>query len=123
MITPFDSLVDAIVHHSGYRTPGGALHQARNPGGLKAFSPKAPKDAEGNRVFTSDVDGLQALKFDVRVKLSGRSAARCKTLTDVVRAYGQPETAARAWVLFIRRSLDDQTVSISTPLEFFKEQK
>lgn len=121
MIAPFDALVDAIIHHSGYRTPGSALHTARNLGGLKAYSPKAPKDAEGNRVFASDVDGLQALKFDVRLKLSGRSKAHCRTLTELVAAYGQPPTAARAWVLFMRRALNDQSVSIETPLDFYKE--
>lgn len=120
-MTPFDALVDAIIHHSGYRTPGGALHLARNPGGLKAYSIKQARDEEGNRVFSSDVDGIQALKFDVRLKLSGKSKARCKSLADLVAAYGQPETAARAWVLFIRRALNDQTVATSTPLEFYKE--
>lgn len=121
MIAPFDALVDAIIHHSGYRTPGSALHIARNPGGLKAYSVKQARDAEGNRVFTSDIDGIQALKFDLRLKLSGKSKARCKSFSDLVSAYSQPDTAARAWVLFIRRALNDQTISVSTPLEFYKE--
>lgn len=123
MLTPFDSLIDAIVQYSGYRSPSSAVYKARNPGGLKAYGPTAPRDAEGNRIFKSEIDGLQALKFDVRLKVNGKSKRKCDDLNALAAAYDQPVTAARAWALFIRQALGDNAVTPKTPLTYFMEQK
>lgn len=123
MLTPFDALVDAIINYSGYTLPGSPVYKARNPGALKAFSPAAPRDEHGNRVFKSDIDGLQALKFDVRHKLSGKSKRKCSTLDELAAAYDLRPGQARAWAGFIRKALNDETITPKTPLAFFQEQK
>jgi hypothetical protein len=123
MLTPFDTLVDAIVNYSGYTLPGSAPYKARNPGALKAFSPTAPRDDHGNRVFKSDIDGLQALKFDVRHKLSGKSKRKCSTLDELALAYDLKPGTARAWAGFIRKAIGDESVTPKTTLAYFQEQK
>jgi hypothetical protein len=129
MLTPFDTLVDAIVNYSGYRLPGSAPYKARNPGALKAFSPTAPRDELGLRIFKSDIDGLQALKFDVRHKLSGKSKIKCSTLGELADAYKCGPGQARAWAGFIRQALEtkhgdhDTIITPKTPLAYFQEQK
>lgn len=123
MLKPFDTLIDAIVHYSGYRVPGSAVYKARNPGALKAFSPAAPRDERGNRVFKTEIDGLQALKFDVRLKISGKAKAKCANLNELAAAYGQPATQAKAWAGFIRQALDDDSINGKTPLTVFMETK
>jgi hypothetical protein len=117
MLTPFDALVDAVVQYSGYRVPGSAIHKARNPGGLKAHGVKA-RDTENYRVFKSDIDGLQALKFDVRLKLTGGARVKCTTLAELAEAYHAP---VKSWVAFLKQALEDQTISAKTPLTNFLE--
>lgn len=121
MLTPFDALIDAIVHYSGYRIPSSAVYRARNPGALKAFSPVANRDSDGNRVFKSEIDGLQALKFDVRLKISGKAKAQCATLNELAAAFGQPATQAKAWAGFIRQALGDDSINGKTALSFFTD--
>lgn len=122
MMTPFDALIDAIVHYSGYRVPGSVVHKARNPGALKSFSPTKPS-SDGIRVFKTEIDGLQALKFDVKLKISGKARAKCETLNDLAAAYGQPPTQAKAWAGFIRQTLGNDTINGKTPTSFFVEMK
>lgn len=117
MFTPFDALVDAIVNSSGYRVPGSAIHKARNPGGLKAYGVKT-RDTSNYRVFKSDIDGLQALKFDVQLKITGKSRVKCDTLADLAVAYHAP---IKSWVGFLKQALDDQTLSAKSPLTLFSE--
>ena len=117
MLTPFDALVDAIVNSSGYRIPGSAIHKARNPGGLKAYGVKS-RDADNYRVFKSDIDGLQALKFDVQLKIAGKSRVACVTLADLAAAYHAP---VKSWVAFLKAALEDNTLSAKTPLTNFLE--
>lgn len=117
MFTPFDALVDAIVNSSGYRVPGSPTHKARNPGGLKAFGVKT-RDVDNYRVFKSDIDGLQALKFDVQLKITGKSRVKCETLADLAVAYNAP---IKSWVAFLKQALGDQTLSAKSPLTIFTE--
>lgn len=115
-------LAEAIAHYSGYQ-PGSPLFAARNPGGLKAYSPKHQKDEHGNRVFNSLLDGLQALIYDVELKVAGKSSARLtpqSTLADLAAAYGQPATAGDAWAKFLRKACGDSGLNRRTPLSFFE---
>lgn len=111
------------MHYSGYQ-PGSALWTARNPGALKAYSPKHEKDEHGNRVFSSILDGLQALVFDLKLKLAGNSKARLRptnTLGDLAVTYGQSSVAADAWAKFLRKALDHTELNRKTPLSYFTE--
>lgn len=117
-----EAFAEAIAETSGYRNPEGDLYAARNPGGLPAVSSSHLKDVNGNRVFNSVLDGIQALIFDIEVKMSGKSKARLQptnTLADFAVAFGQPATAAQPWAKFVRRALRDGSVTHKTTLSHF----
>jgi hypothetical protein len=117
-----EALAEAIASVSGY-APGSALYKARNPGGLKAFG-KAPADENGFRIFNSIVDGWQALIFDTALKLSGASRAMLQpgnTLQDFALSHKQPITAADAYAKFLRRALNDDSITKKTELMYFLE--
>lgn len=119
-----EALADAIVSLSGYRNPESSVYQARNPGALKAFSPKHPRTIEGLRIFNSHLDGYQALLYDLEIKCSGQSHTRLKgasTLRDLVLARGEPETTAQYIVKYLRRALNDREINVTTPLSTFLE--
>lgn len=120
-----EALVDALVHHSGFRDPKSLVYQARNPGGLKAFQPDQPQDGERNRVFASEIDGLQAGLFDMALKITGQSAAKLQpdaNITDLVISYGMPDVTAKFWAKFLQSALQ-QDVSARTSLDFFLKDK
>jgi hypothetical protein len=115
-------LADAITEYSGYLDPSSPLYVARNPGGLKATSPRHTHDAEGNRVFSSVLDGMQALLHDLAIKLSGRSWAKLKpsdTLVELAAACGQSPSVAAAWCNWLRKCPNMGDVSPKTELIFF----
>lgn len=119
-----EALAEAIIHYSGYRDPGSPLYAARNPGGLKAFSPNHLRDEHGNRVFASVMDGLQALFFDTALKLSGESRAHLRpdnNLTDFAAACGKQPTEAVVWSSFLRKAFKDERINQKTPIQFFLE--
>lgn len=119
-----EGLAEAIIAYSGYAEPGSSLHDARNPGGLKALGLVQARDDKGNRVFRSVLDGLQALVFDVNLKLSGSSRAKLQpssTLTDLAGAYNLPSTTAQAWARFLRKALHTDSLTANTPLSYFQE--
>jgi hypothetical protein len=124
-VNKFDALVDAIVHYSGYQQPGSPLYLARNPGGLKAFSPKHIKDEQGNRVFSSVLDGFQALIYDLETKLTGKSRAHLEsdnTLVHLALSYNLKPTSAQAWARFLRQATKDESISAHTRLDYFTEE-
>ena len=117
-----EALAEAIAQTSGYLIPDHPLHAARNPGGLPAVFAAHKRNEQGQRVFRSVLDGMQALMFDITAKLEGKSRAKLaasSTLTDFAVAFGQPATAAQAWVKFMRRALADETLSHKTTIEYF----
>jgi hypothetical protein len=112
-----EALAEAIVNVSGYREPGSALYDARNPGGLKDMVTGQP------RVFRSVIDGMQALFYDVELKCSGRSRAHLlptDTLVHLANSYNLPITTATAWSHYLRRALHEDTIRATTPLSFFQ---
>jgi hypothetical protein len=120
-----EALCEAVVSYSGYREPGSPVYQARNPGNLRAFKPEQTQDAEGRRVYSSVIDGMQSLLWDMQLKLSGQSVARLtpeSTLTDLVKAYQLPELTAQAWARFLRSALQTQEINSKTSISFFTKE-
>lgn len=119
-----EALAEAVASVSGYHVPGSVLYTARNPGGLKAYGKAA--DAQGNRVFNSVIDGLQALLFDTQLKLQGMSR-HClqpsNTLQDFAVSHGQPLTASVAYAKFLRKALLDETIHAKTELLYFLDEE
>ena len=121
--TKLEALAEAIAQYSGYE-PGSDLWMARNPGGLKSYSPKHEKDTHGNRVFASVLDGMQALVFDVKLKLTGKSKAQLKptnTLADLAASYGKSLVEGDARAKFLRKALHNTEINRKTPLAYFLE--
>lgn len=116
-----EALAEAIAHVSGYGNPAHPLYVARNPGGLRPTSEKHARDEHGNRVFRSMLDGMQALLFDLNIKVKGRLSAD-STLLDLAIAYHQ-QSAAKAWARFLKAALHDENINPSTPLKSFLEDK
>lgn len=120
-----EALAEAVQHISGYQIPGSPLYVARNPGGLKAFNPAHARDEQGNRVFGSVIDGLQALLFDTTLKLEGMSRHYLQpsdTLQEFALSHGQPATAAEAYAKFLRRALANDSINKKLSLSFFLEE-
>ena len=116
-----EMLAEALMAYSGYNDPSGELYQARNPIGLRATSMRHAKNDNGYRIFNSFIDGIQAALFDLSTKLSGNSWAELKpesTLEDLAIVYSQPR-AEHAWAKFLRKALNDNTISKHTPLSYF----
>jgi hypothetical protein len=122
-----EALVDAIGKIKGVGDPTSDAYKLRNPLLIKSFAKpgKHETDAEGRRVFTSWLSGFKASLFDAELKLSGNSRAGLKptdTLTNILGVYGVKELGGiKAVVLFLRKALDDETISKETPLTYFLE--
>jgi hypothetical protein len=117
-----EALCEAVISYSGYREPNSPVYQARNPGNLKAFKPDQPQDEEGRRIYSSVIDGMQSLLWDMQLKLSGQSVARLtpeSTLTDLVKAYHLPDLTSQAWARFLRAALQTQEINSKTTISFF----
>jgi|SRR5579859_2375339 len=115
-----EALAEAIAHVSGY-APGSPLYAARNPGGLRPTSEKHARDEHGNRVFRSVLDGMQALLFDLDIKVNGRLSPD-STLLDLAIAYHQ-QAAAKAWARFLKAAVHDDSINPNTVLKQFLEDK
>lgn len=124
IVSRLEALADAIMKYSGYGDPESDNYRFRNPGSLRGFTDKHLTAPDGKRVFKSFLDGYQALLFDLKVKCTGKSNTRLtqeSSLTDLMTVYGQPATSAKYIAKFLKRALDDQSITDKTPLKFFVE--
>jgi hypothetical protein len=120
-----EALAEAISHVSGYTDPSSPVYRARNPGALKPRDERHTRDEHGFRVFNSVLDGMQALMRDLEIKLGvdgpGRLSAD-STLSDLATAYGRQIAEAKAWANFLKRALDDESISPRTAIKRFIEE-
>ncbi len=118
-------LAEAIANYNGYDEADSEAYQARNPGCLRAFSPKHLLTPSGLRIFKSFLDGYQAFLFDLAIKCQGKSRSKLtgdSTLKDLMRVYKYPESMARYVAKFCRKALRDDTIREDTKLSYFLEQ-
>lgn len=127
MISRLDALVDAFANINGAFDPKSDAYQLRNPLMLKAFSPNHERDDKGNRRFKSFVSGYDNGIIDVKIKCSGQSFYAKKglgpasPLSDLVCLYGNPVSATRTVVNFLRHALKDDNIPQSVNLGWFLE--
>lgn len=120
-----EALVDAIGKIKGVGDPSSDAYKLRNPLLIKSFAKpgKHETDAEGRRVFSSWLSGYKAAGFDAELKLSGNSRAGLKptdTLTNILGVYNIKELGGiKAVVLFLRKALEDESISKDTNLSYF----
>ena len=120
-----EALVDAIGKIKGASDPSSEAYKLRNPLLIKSFAKpgKHETDDQGRRVFSSWLSGLKASYFDCHLKISGNSRAGLKptdALANVLGVYGIKELGGiKAVVLFLRKALDDESISKDTELSYF----
>jgi hypothetical protein len=93
---------------------------------LKAFSPKHDRDDSGLRKFKSFTSGYDNGIIDVTIKCSGKSFSKIgpdSTIKDLVCLYGNPSSATKYIVNFLRHALSDETITETTLLGWFLEEK
>ena len=124
ILNKLEVLADAIAYNNKAHEPESPAYQNRNPGNLLAFSFKHPRDEQGRRIFSSLLDGYQALLFDLRIKCQGKSRANIPdtaNLTDLMKSYGHEGVLAGRYIAKRIRKAISVEVTESTPLSFFLE--
>ena len=123
-MTRIEVLADAFMRLNGYHDPFSVAYRNRNPGLLKAFSPKHTKDENGYRIFNSFSSGYDNLVLDLKIKCSGASHSRLKTddtLRDLVKFFENDVSATRSVKNFIRHALGREDIYENQPLGWFIE--
>jgi hypothetical protein len=121
-MTRIEALADAIGKMNGWHDSLSEAYKLRNPGMLKAFSPKHAKNENGYRIFNSYPSGYDNLCLDLKIKCSGNSHARLKpddTLVNLMLCFGYPKTAATYVKKFLRHALNDENSMESQQLSWF----
>jgi hypothetical protein len=124
MIPRIHALVDAFARLNGALDPQTDAYKLRNPLLLRAFSPKHDRDEKGLRRFKSFTSGYDNGILDAQIKCSGKSFSKIgstSTITDLVCLYGNPATATKYVVNFLRHALEDDTIPSDITLGWFLE--
>jgi len=125
MIRRIEALADSLCKMYGALDPASDAYQLRNPGLLRAFSPKHERDDKGNRVFKTFVAGYENLLLDLKIKCSGQSRAKLgpeSPLVDLLTTYGNPTSSLKYVVNFLRHALKDDTIPTGVRLGWFLEE-
>lgn len=108
-----------------FDTPESVAFKNKNPILLRTYKPEKKVDSEHVRVFSSIRGGFQSAIGDVTSKCSGQSHRLSpeNTLKDLLVVYGfNTDSAHRKVILFLRRSLGDNTVELSNKLSWLMEE-
>jgi len=122
-----EALVDAIGFVNGFHDPDSPAYQLRSPLLLQSFAlpGKHVINQDGLRVFPSSVSGYKAAVYDMGLKITSNSRARLRqtdTLTNLLGVYRVKSPAdIKAVAEFLRKALDDESISPETPLSYFIE--
>lgn len=120
-----EALVDAIARLNSLHNPESKAYRLKNPLLLRSYAllGRHDTDSDGLRVFTSILGGLKAAHFDCQLKVNGLSRAGLKPtdrLRNLLGVYNIHEKQAIDTVVaFLRRALEDQSISADTTLSFF----
>lgn len=124
-VNRIEAIVDALSRLNGADDPTSDCYKLRNPLLIKSFARPGKHiiDDAGRRVFPSWLAGYKAAMFDAELKISGHSRAGLKptdTMTNLLGVYGlnNPQAVKRV-INFLRRALENENISASTPLSFF----
>lgn len=129
-VKKIEALVDAVANLKGSTTnPDSELYQIKNPTGIMSFSRPGKNSItdSGLRIFDSWLAGYRASLFDAEIKISGKSRAGVKQedkLENFLRVMGIDQKLGQTQVVrFLRRALKDESITTSTPLSYFVEEK
>jgi len=111
-------------YNGAWDDPDAKAFKLCNPLLLKTYRPEKKCDSEHYRIFSSVMGGFKAGIADVQAKCSGKNNRLMpeNTLKDLFSIYGfSNESTARKLILFLRRSLSDESVSLTTPIGWLLE--
>lgn len=121
----FEALALAIAKVNGtFDDPDSRSFKLCNPGMLKTYRPEKKVDSEHFRVFSSIMGGFRALIADLQIKCSGKNHRLTpeNSLRDLLSLFAMDnDVVTRKIVLFLRRSLVDESVTGNTKLGWFEE--
>jgi len=120
-----EALVLAIGKMNGFfDDPESKAFKLCNPLLLKTYRPEKKVDSENYRVFSSVMGGFKAGIADIQAKSSGKNNRlnANNILKDILAVFGfTNEQTQKKIVLFLRRALQDESISTNTPLSWFLE--
>jgi hypothetical protein len=121
----YEGLVLALGKMNGcFDDPESHAFKLRNPLLLKTYRPEKKCDSDHYRIFSSVMGGFKAGIADMVAKCSGKNnrLSAENVLKDLLSIYGfNHEVSTRKIVLFLRRALDDEEISLNTKLTYFQE--
>lgn len=123
-MTRIECLIMAFARMNGFLDPDSDSFKNRNPMLLRAFQPKHARCEKGYRVFSSIPAGIDNSIIDLKIKCSGQSHSKLSpdsTLTELVCVYGNPISAVKYIVNFLKRALKDENVTDHTKLSWILE--
>lgn len=119
-----EALADAIISVSGYLNPESETYSVRNPGALKAVSPRHIRTNSGLRVFNKALDGYAALLYDLETKCKGDSRSGVteeSTLEELCHVMGFIDGTAKEVAKFLNKA-SSYYFDVSTKLGYFLEE-
>lgn len=127
LINKLEALLDAIASVNGWNNPDSESYQIHNPLLIQNYSLPGKNliDEKGRRVFKTAASGVHSCLYDLGMKVRGESRAGIKKddlLKNLLGVYGIKEAGGtQAVVKFLRRALKDQSITVETPLSYFRE--
>lgn len=122
----FEALALSIANvNGGFSDPTSKAFTLCNPLMLKCYRPEKKTDADNYRIFTTVMGGFKAGVAELQARCSGKNhrLSSENTLRDLLALYGfKTDMAVRKIVLFCQKSLNDESVSASTKLAWFREE-
>lgn len=120
MVSRLEVCADAITKFSGYANPESDCYKVRNPGALKAFKVTQPSLPNKLRIFKSHLAGYEALIYDLEIKAKGGSTLSGLTadspIQELFYSLGFKEEAVNSLLKFMRRALDDSSITPTTSI-------
>ncbi len=119
-----EALADAFAKMYGALDPLSDAYKLRNPILIRAFNPKHERDAKGHRVFKTFIAGYENALLSLRLHCQGKLRSHIgpeTPLVDLLHLYGNPTTALKSFVRFLRHALHDETIREDVKLGWFLE--
>jgi hypothetical protein len=125
MVKKIEALADAFMKMYGAGDPLSEAYQLRNPILIKAFNPKQLRNEKGHRVFKTFIAGYENAILSLRLHCQGKLRSHIGPETPVVELlhlYGNPTTALKSFIRFLRHALNDDSIPEDVKLGFFLEE-
>jgi hypothetical protein len=122
-----EAVVDGIGKLNGMLDPATDAYKLRNPLLVESHARlgKHETDEQGRRIFKSLLNGYKAAHFDIELKCLGKSRSRVNpesSFSELLVCYKVSNKQSVDYVVnFVRRALQDDTISANTPLKYFLE--